>query len=142
MLSGFLIRRSCRLDDENFRASYRVTFNFDNMKQIKKIFGAWSPIAICKLQAKRASFDHVGLTVNLLLLPAKKTKYTGMLSLHNNKFTNCVFCLRYQRKVKRVSSATDTCVLRMVMLFVKNSRWEKQYRCTPPRCTLIFVHRC
>ena len=42
-----------------------------------RFFGAWSP-AICKLQAKRASLDHAGLTENFFGY-LQKTKYTGML---------------------------------------------------------------
>jgi hypothetical protein len=30
-----------------------------------RFFGAWSPVATCKLQAKRASLDHAGLTENV-----------------------------------------------------------------------------
>ena len=44
----------------------------------KNFFGAPSPVAVCKLQAKRANLDHADLTANFFWLPAKKTKYTGM----------------------------------------------------------------
>jgi hypothetical protein len=46
----------------------------------KNFFGAWSPVAIFKLEAKRASLDHAGLTANYFWLPAEKLNiHTGMV---------------------------------------------------------------
>jgi hypothetical protein len=67
----------------------------------KNVFGAWNPVAICKVQVKRASLtslEHAGLT-EIFLATCKKTKYTGMLRACSRQL---VTCRRYQTLLQQL----------------------------------------